>query len=139
MKNKSIGIGISFIIISLLFGLNSLQYTLGTISQPGPGLFPLTISVCLIILGVIISINGLIETSNQIDFKFKNILIISASLLGFAITTEYVGMIAGIYVLVVVSSLAATTYNLLRVFMIGNSLVAIAVAFKYLLGLNLPL
>jgi hypothetical protein len=139
MKNKSIGTGVAFIAIAVLFGLNALHYTLGTIDQPGPGFFPLTVSVFLFLLGVSVSIRGLAEAREPVPYKFKNILIISASLLGFAVATELVGMIAGIYILVFISSAAATTFKLFRAFMISNVLVIIAIAFKYLLGLNLPL
>lgn len=140
MKNKSIGTGVAFIAIAVLFGLNALHYTLGTIDQPGPGFFPLAVSVFLFLLGVSVSIRGSAEAGEPVPYKFKNILIISAGLLGFAVATEWLGMIAGIFVLVFVSSLAATgKYQAGRAGMIGLVLVAIAFAFKYLLGLNLPL
>lgn len=140
MKNKSIGTGVAFIAIAVLFGLNALHYTLGTIDQPGPGFFPLAVSVFLFLLGVSVSIGGSAEAGEPVPYKFKNILIISAGLLGFAVATEWLGMIAGIFVLVFVSSLAATgKYRAGRAGMIGLVLVAIAFAFKYLLGLNLPL
>lgn len=131
--------GIAFIVIAVLFGLNSLRYTLGTVDQPGPGFFPLVVSIFLLLLGIGMGSRGLAEAPASIDCRLKNIAIISVALLGFAAATDYINMIVGIVVLVVISSFSATSYSVVRVVKIVTGLVAIAFAFKYLLGLNLPL
>lgn len=139
MKNKSVGIGIAFIVISVLFGISGLQYPLGTVDQPGPAFFPVAVSVLLCALGIAMTVKGLAEEPAPIDYRLKNIAIISTALLGFAAATDYINMIAGIVILVTVSSFAATSYSVARVVKIVIGLVAVAFAFKYLLGLNLPL
>ena len=116
-----------------------MRYTLGTVDQPGPGFFPLVVSIFLLLLGIGMGSRGLAEAPASIDCRLKNIAIISVALLGFAAATDYINMIVGIVVLVVISSFSATSYSVVRVVKIVTGLVAIAFAFKYLLGLNLPL
>lgn len=139
MKNKHVLTGVLFVAISLLFGLNALRYSFGSWDQPGPGLFPMVLSVVLFALGIVNILTGLASVSEYIDFKVKNILIITVSLLGFSVATQYINMIAGIVVLVTISSFAARTYSIPRVIKIIVGLILVALTFKYLLGLNLPL
>ncbi len=53
--------------------------------------------------------------------------------------SQYVNMILGIVFLVFCSTLAGTSYSLLRNVKIAIGLVAVAFAFKQFLGLGLPL
>ena len=137
--NKNLLTGILFIVFSIVFGINGFRYNVGNFSDPGAGLFPITVSVFLFLLGLVIVIKSRLMEEVPADFKFRNIIIISSALLGFAIATQYVGMILGITVLVLIASISASTYSIVRVIKIITGLILVAFAFKYLLGLNLPL
>lgn len=50
---KEIIIGIFFITVGLLFCGISLTYKIGTLSNMGPGYYPLILSVALIVLGIV--------------------------------------------------------------------------------------
>jgi len=139
MKNQNQLIGLLFVAVALIFGVNSFRYTLGSIDQPGPAMFPLGVSEFLLILGVISIIKGSMDAKEVINFKLKNIIIVSVSLLSFALVTDYINMIAGIVVLITIASFSASSYSIIRVVKIIVGLIAVAYAFKYLLGLNLPL
>jgi hypothetical protein len=136
--NKKLLTGILFIAIGLLFNFISMTYTIGTFSDPGPGLFPFYVSVALMAIGAITVFNSWFTERETIEIKFKNIAIITSSLVCFALVTSHINMIAGIIVLVTIPSLA-TTSSLSRIIKINIGLIAVAFAFKYLLGLNLPL
>lgn len=137
--NKNLVTGILFIVIALLFNFISTTYTVGTLDNPGAGLFPFIVSAMLLGIGIITVIRTWIVKRELFEFNFKNIIVVTSSLLGFALATSYINMIAGICVLVAVSSLGASTYSVSRIIKIIIGLVAVAFAFKYLLGLNLPL
>ena len=139
MKNRTQLIGVLFVAIAVVFGANSFRYALGTIDQPGPAMFPLGVSVFLLVLGIISMVKGSLELGELLDFKLKNIAIISSSLLAFALVTDYINMIAGIVALISIASFSASSYSLSRVVKIIIGLILVAYAFKYLLGLNLPL
>jgi Tripartite tricarboxylate transporter TctB family len=137
--NKKLLTGIIFILFAVTFGAVSTGYRLGHLDNPGPALFPLIISGALAILGIINLIEGTVLEKVTANFKLKNIAIITSSLIVFAILSESLNMIAGIVALITISSAATTPYSVSRTIKITASLVAIAFAFKYLLGVNLPL
>jgi len=127
------------IAISLVFGLQSLRYSLGDFSHAGPGLFPFMVSSLLLLVGVTMVVRAQFVERVHPDFKFRNIAIVLTSLCGFALISRFVNMIAGIVFMVFFASWAATSYSVVRNLKICAGLIAIAFAFQKLLGLSLPL
>lgn len=139
LNNQNFLKGVFIILFGLLFGLNSLRYSVGTFSRGGPGLFPLMASVALVVIGLIVVIYSRFIKPVPMSHSVKNISIIMISLIGCAVISGFINMIAGIVFLVFCSSLAATSYSTVRNLKISAGLVAVAFGFKYVLGLNLPL
>jgi len=139
MNDRNLLRGIFLIAISLAFGLQSLHYPIGGFGRAGPGLFPLMVSSLLLLLGVITVWRSRFVASVPLNFNFRNIALILASLCGFALVSKYVNMIAGIVFMVFCASLAGTSYSTVRNLLIAGGLVAVAFAFQKLLGLQLPL
>ena len=125
--------------ISLAFGLQSLSYKLGQFSHAGPGLFPLVVSCLLFLIGVITVTRSHFEQREKLNFNFKNIGLIVASLCGLALISAHVNMIAGIVFMVFCSAFAGTSYSVVRNLKVSAGLIAVAFAFQKLLGLNLPM
>ncbi len=140
MNDRNLVRGIFLIAIALGFGLTSLRYPTGTLSRAGPGLFPLMVSGLLLLIGLITVVRSRFVERVQLEFNMKNIAIILASLCGFAVISEYINMIAGIVFMVFCASLAGTAkYSVMRNIKVAAGLIAVALAFQYLLGFNLPL
>ena len=139
MLNSQAIRGIFLILISAVFGLSSLDYKIGQFSKAGPGMFPLVISCMLLLIGVAMVIQSRFVASEPIQFSFRKISIIIASLCGFAVLSTYLNMSAGIFFLVFVSTSAGQNYSAVRNLKIFIGLWLIAFAFKQFLGLNLPL
>ena len=139
MIDRKLARGVVVCGIALAFGLGALRYPIGVLSHSGPGLFPLLVSSLLFLLGLSGIVRSFFTERELVDFKFKNIALISLSLCGFAVVTEYVNMIAGIVFLVFCASLAASPYSIKRNTAVAGVLVVIAVAFYKLLGVQLPL
>ena len=139
MTNQNLLRGVFLIAIALLFGLGSLRYPMGDLDRAGPGLFPLLVSSILLMLGVATLVRSFVVERIRFEFKARNILIILASLCGFALLSEYVNMIAGIVFLAFCAPLAGTSYSLMRNAKIAAGLIAVAFAFYKLLGVQLPL
>jgi hypothetical protein len=139
VNNVNLVKGLFLIAVSLLFGLGALRFLLGSLERPGPGMFPLMASSLLCGLGLIIALRSFFVERIAIHFNVKNIGIILVSLCGFALLSEYVNMILGIIFMVFVSTFAGMTYSLARNVKISIGLVLVAVAFKELLGVQLPL
>ncbi|HZP89346.1 MAG TPA: tripartite tricarboxylate transporter TctB family protein [Burkholderiales bacterium] len=139
MKDRNLARGVVLSGIALAFGLGALKYPIGHLNQTGPGLFPLLVSSVLLLLGVATIVQSFFTERVRVGFTLKNIVIILSSLCGFAVITERVNMIAGIIFLVFCAMLAASPYSLKRNAAIAGVLIAIAVAFYKLLGVQLPL
>jgi hypothetical protein len=139
MNDRELLRGLLLIAVALLFGLQSLRYSIGSVVLPGPGLFPLLVSCLLFVGGLTILIGSRFTQRVRLSFDFKNIGLIIASIVGFAVVSEFVNMIAGIVFAVFCASFAASSYSILRNVQISAGLVAIALALQKLLGFSLPL
>ena len=74
-----------------------------------------------------------------LSYNVKNIAVVLLSLVGFAVISQYINMILAIVFLVFCSTFAGTSYSVVRNIKISLGLIAVAFAFKTLLGLSLPL
>lgn len=139
MKDKNLLKGLFLIAIALAFGLGALKYPVGKLERAGPGFFPLMVSGILFLLGAAMVIRSRFTERIPMEFTAKNIAIIMASLIGFAVLSRYLNMIAGITFLVFVSASAGTSYSWVRNALVAAVLIGIAFVFQKGLGLQLPL
>jgi hypothetical protein len=139
LTNRNLLRGLFVIAISLVFGLGSLNYPMGHFDRAGPGLFPLMVSSILFLLGVAMTIRAFLVDRLPLQFNFRNIALILVSLVGFALISEFVNMIAGIVFMVFVATLAGTSYSVVRNIKICAGLIAMAFFFYKVLGVQLPL
>ncbi len=138
-KNRHFVRGLFLMAIALLFGGVATNYSIGALSRSGPGLFPLMISGCLFLVGVLTVVRSHFVEPVPLDYNVKNIALILLSLVGFAVLSQHLNMIIGILFLVFVSTIAGTSYSVARNIKISIGLILIAFAFKNFLGLSLPL
>ena len=139
MSNRNFVRGLCIMAIALLFGGVAFNYKLGELSRSGPGLFPLMVSSFLFVIGLITVVRAHYLAPVPLDYNVKNIALIILSLCGFVMASEFINMIVGIIFLVFCSTLAGTTYSVVRNVKISVGLIAVAFAFKNFLGLSLPL
>ncbi len=139
MNNINLVRGLVLMAIALVFGVGSLNYQIGHFSRSGPGLFPLMVSCLLFLIGLISVVRSRFVKPVALSYNVKNIFVILLGLCGFALLSEHLNMIAGIVFLVFCVSFAGTSYSVVRNLKISAGLIAVAFAFRYLLGLQLPL
>jgi hypothetical protein len=139
VNNRNFVKGVFLMVIATIFGWVATTYSVGVFSRSGPGLFPLMVSSFLFLIGLLTAVRSFFVERVPLDYSVKNIVLILASLVGFAVISEYVNMILGIVFLVFCSTLAGTSYSVVRNIKISVGLVAVAFAFRDFLGLNLPL
>ncbi|MFS2102721.1 tripartite tricarboxylate transporter TctB family protein [Variovorax sp. Varisp85] len=139
MKNRNLVRGLFLMAIALAFGLTALRYPIGDLSRAGPGLFPAMISGMLLVIGVATVVRSFLVEGVPLEFNFRNIGLILASLCGFAVISMYLNMIAGIIFMVFCSGFAASSYSWVRNAKVSAGLIVMALALQKLLGLNLPL
>jgi len=139
MNDQNLLRGLLLAAIALAFGLGATRYPIGEFSRAGPGLFPLMVSCLLGVIALSIIIRSRFVKRIPLDFSIKNIVLIMVALCGFAVVSEHLNMVFGITFMVFVSTIAGTTYSWKRNIKITVALIAVAYAFQYLLGLNLPM
>lgn len=139
MIDRNLARGLFVIAFALVFGLGSLQYSIGTLGHAGPGLFPLLVSCMVGVIGVVMVVQSRFVAREPLHLHPKNIGILLLALCGFALVSHYLNMTAGIVFMVFTATLAGGTYSVMRNVKIAVALVAVAFAFQKLLGLNLPL
>jgi hypothetical protein len=139
MNNLNVLRSVFLMAVALLFGVTASRYQLGTFGKMGPGMFPLLVSCMLFSIGVMSLVRSWFVPAVAVDMKVKNIAVILLSLCGFIVISQHINMTAGIVFLVFCSSYAGSNFNMVRNFKICAGLLVVALIFKNLLGLNLPL
>lgn len=135
--------GLALVLTGTVFALASLQYPIGRSSQPGPGYFPLLLSVLLALLGGLLAAKALIVPPDEQEpmeaIAWRPLLVVAAAIALFGFLLPRAGLVVTFPVLVVVVGLAS------REFRWRASLIAAAVltgsawlVFVVLLKLPLP-
>ena len=107
--------GVMFIAIGIGFAVGASNYSLGTSARPGPGYFPLMLSVIMAILGAVVLFKSLtIETPGGDpigSFAWKPLIIIIVAITMFGVLLERLGMVITVPLLIIVSSLAGDEFR----------------------------
>ena len=143
--------GLMFTGVGAAFAVGATSYTVGTGARMGPGYFPLMLGVLLAILGAVVMFKSLVVETQDGDkigaFAWKPLFFIIASNLLFgvllgglpSIKVPAMGMIAAIFGLTIVASLAGERFNLKEVLILSTILsVGSYLAFIVLLKLQFP-
>ncbi|HEY0820089.1 MAG TPA: tripartite tricarboxylate transporter TctB family protein [Rhizobacter sp.] len=142
-SEKDFWSGIMFLVVGIVFAVGATNYSMGTSARPGPGYFPLILSVILAILGAIVMFKSLtIETEggDKIgSIAWRPLLVVVGSIAIFAILLPRLGMFITIPVLIVAVSFAGDEFKWKGVLIAA----AVLTVFSWLvfvkgLGLTIP-
>ena len=111
--------GVLFLVVGIVFAVGARNYSLGSSARPGPGYFPLILSVLMTILGAIVIFKALtIETEGGDPIgrvAWKPLIVIVAAIAIFGATITRLGLVASIPILILISSLAGDEFKWLGV------------------------
>ena len=143
--------GVVYAAVGVAFAWGATNYTLGEGARMGPGYFLLLLGILLTVIGLAVSFKALVvETEGgdkigAIAWKPLGFIIAANLLFGVllgglpSIGLPAMGLIAAIFGLTLVSSLAGDTYNIKEVLVLATILAAGSyVAFVWLLKLQFP-
>ncbi len=133
------------------FASGSLGYKLGVAGRMGPGYFPLLLGTLLAIVGMFIAFKALVvkpEEDHRIgSWAWKPLFFVLSSNLAFGILLGGLpslhlppgGLVAGIYLLTIIASLAGRRFRFREVLILASVLAGMSyVAFIALLKLLMP-
>src|SRR5262249_13964174 len=128
MVNQGAGRGLLLAAVALFFLVQAPRYPIGSLNRPGPGWFPIIIAAILLVIGIAIVVRSHFSAAIPLDFRFRNIMLIAASLVSFTLVSEYVNMFAGIAVMVTMASFASDDFSIPRTaaIVVGLCLIALA-------------
>lgn len=143
--------GLMFMGVGIAFAWGATRYNIGTGARMGPGYFPLLLGVLMAILGGIITFKAMVvetedgEKVGSWAWKPLCFIILANLLFGLmmgglpSLKIPAMGMIAGIYALTIVASLAGEEFKLKEVLVLATVLAIMSyLAFIVLLKLQFP-
>jgi predicted outer membrane lipoprotein len=143
--------GLMFMGVGVAFAWGATTYNVGSGARMGPGYFPLLLGVLLAVLGGIITFNAMVIETEDGDkigaWAWKPLVFIIAANLVFglmlgglpSLKIPAMGMIAAIYALTFIASLAGEEFNFKEVAILATVLSIMSyLAFILLLKLQFP-
>lgn len=107
--------GLMFLVVGLAFAWGATDYSMGSGARPGPGYFPMMLSVLMAILGAIVIFTSLtieVEGGDPVgDIAWRPLLIVVAAIVLFAVALPRLGLIATTPLLIIVVSFASTEFK----------------------------
>ncbi len=150
-SQKDFAAGMMFLVVGVAFAWGATTYNVGEGARMGPGYFPLVLGVVLALLGLAITFEALVvetEDGEKIGkWAWKPLAFVLGANLAFGVLLGGIakiglppmGLIAGIYALVVIASLAGENFKIRSVLVLATILaVGSYLAFIVLLKLQMP-
>jgi hypothetical protein len=114
------------------------NYQLGTIAEMGPGMVPVGVGALLAGTGVLILIPALVRESEVPKPDYRSAGSVVASLAGFALTVNFLGLVPAIFVLTFIAAAGSKgPYKVLRTFLV-SAVLSVVVVLIFLVGLGMP-
>jgi Tripartite tricarboxylate transporter TctB family len=108
--------GLMFIAVGIAFAVGATNYSMGSSARPGPGYFPLILSVIMALLGAIVLFKSLtIETNDGEpvgEFAWRPLFVIVGSIVFFGLALPRLGLLITVPVLIVLVSTASNEFRL---------------------------
>ncbi|WP_321793484.1 tripartite tricarboxylate transporter TctB family protein [Burkholderia pyrrocinia] len=142
--NKDVWGGLLMISIGIWVANHSISYSVGSLTHMGPGYFPLTLGVILVLAGVAIGFKGAIAerrvSKAPARAEWKAWLLICASLLAFVVFAKYLGLVAATVATVFISALGDRANSWRNAAILALSMAVVgAIIFGWALKVQLPL
>lgn len=141
LSDKDILAGLMFVSIGLLgLGLsNGLAF--GTTSHPGPGFFPVVLSLGVVAIGLGVAGRAVVRATGPVPaFAWRPFFLITLAVVLFALVIERMGLVPAVLVATLTGSFAAPGYGTrARLAVAGGLALASAALFIGALRLPIPL
>jgi hypothetical protein len=107
--------GLMFLVLGVAFALGSTRYAMGSPARPGPGYFPLLLSLLMAMLGAIVLFKSLVIEAEDGDpigpIAWRPLLAIVASIGAFGLLIDRLGIVLSIPALILIASLASDDFR----------------------------
>lgn len=141
LTNKDFLSGALFIAAGLICLALSYQFDFGSTARPGPGFFPIVLSVLLICIGMGVALIGLLKSADPVDrFAVRPIIFITLAVCSFAIGIEQFGLVPTVFTATIIASFAKPDFGHVARVVLAACLAGFsALLFVFALGLPISL
>jgi Tripartite tricarboxylate transporter TctB family len=134
--------GLMFVCVGLAFAIGATNYSMGNSARPGPGYFPLILSVIMAILGGVVLFKALtIETEDGDPvggLAWRPLIVIVTAIVVFGLALPRLGLLVTVPLLIFIVSQAGDEFRWREV--LANAVVLTVAAWAiFVLGLKLTL
>lgn len=140
---KDLLAGLIFIGFGLAFGYAALDYNVGTALRMGPGYFPLALSVIIVLLGLVITVQSFAAGSDEEPLgrvPWLGLVLILGALVFFGLTVRGLGLAPALFVTSFMSAFASRHTGLIGALLLAAFLTLVSMLiFVWALGLPLPM
>jgi len=144
-KNKDFWAGLMFVGIGLFIAVQAVRnYSLGDGFRIGPGFFPVLTGGCLVALGAIVLVRGLLN-NDKIKGRmslnaWRAVIVPLVAMVLFGLLMTHMGLIPALAVLGIGGAAASTEFKFSEALLMTAALTGFSVAlFVWALGLYIPL
>ena len=142
-SQKDVAAGVIYILFGAGFALGALNYRMGDAARMGPGWFPFWIGILLVIVGLFTAAMGMKQAAPEDKVKrpeFGSVGWILGAVVLFGLLLQPLGLVAALFVLVLVSSLGSHEFTWGSTLLLAVALIAFSVGvFIYGINLQIPL
>ena len=113
-NQKDFASGLLFIAIGLGFAFVATTYQMGTPAKMGAGYFPFWLGLVMALLGLIVSLTAMGSKAQETKLEsldWKSVIWVTGSVVLFAVTLPYMGLVISLIVLVFVSAMASHEFH----------------------------
>ncbi|SHM68058.1 tripartite tricarboxylate transporter TctB family protein [Rhizobacter sp. OV335] len=107
--------GLMFVVVGVVFAVGATNYSMGTSARPGPGYFPLILSVLMALLGAFVLFKSLtieVEGGDPIGaIAWRPLLVIVAAIAVFGAALPRLGLVITVPILILMTSLAGDEFK----------------------------
>jgi hypothetical protein len=107
--------GLMFVVVGVVFAVGATNYSMGSSARPGPGYFPLILSVLMAILGGFVLFKSLtieVEGGDPIGHvAWRPLLVIVAAIAVFGLALPRLGLVITVPILILMTSLAGDEFK----------------------------
>lgn len=136
--------GLMFLVVGLAFAYGATDYSMGAAARPGPGYFPMILSVLMAILGAVVIFTSLtieVEGGDPIgDIAWRPLLVIVFAIALFGALLPRAGLVITVPILIIIVSFAGDQFEWLGVLIASVVLTVFSwLVFVKGLGLTIPM
>jgi hypothetical protein len=136
--------GLMFLVVGLVFAFGATDYSMGSAARPGPGYFPMILSVLMAVLGAVVIFTSLtieVEGGDPVgDIAWRPLLVVVFAITLFAVLLPRIGLVLTVPLLIIVVSFAGREFKWMGVIIASVVLDVFSwLVFVKGLGLTIPM